>query len=50
MKLSKVAYKPVGLVLGAVSGALAGGVFKQARSSPTSRPSWTAAAPSPPAA
>ncbi|KND41903.1 MULTISPECIES: DUF4235 domain-containing protein [Streptomyces] len=29
MKVSKVAYKPVGLALGAVSGALAGGVFKQ---------------------
>ncbi|MFD9220541.1 DUF4235 domain-containing protein [Streptomyces sp. NPDC060064] len=29
MKASKVAYKPVGLVLGATSGALAGAVFKQ---------------------
>ncbi|MFC4507864.1 MULTISPECIES: DUF4235 domain-containing protein [Streptomyces] len=29
MKASKIAYKPVGLALGAVSGALAGGVFKQ---------------------
>ncbi|WP_405605034.1 DUF4235 domain-containing protein [Streptomyces sp. NBC_01410] len=29
MKASKVAYKPVGLALGAVSGALAGAVFKQ---------------------
>ncbi|MBT2394987.1 DUF4235 domain-containing protein [Streptomyces sp. ISL-100] len=29
MKASKVAYKPVGLVLGAVSGALAGMVFNQ---------------------
>ncbi|MDQ0938928.1 uncharacterized BrkB/YihY/UPF0761 family membrane protein [Streptomyces sp. V1I1] len=27
MKASKVAYKPVGLALGAVSGALAGAVF-----------------------
>ncbi|MFI5688963.1 DUF4235 domain-containing protein [Streptomyces sp. NPDC051636] len=30
MKASKVAYKPVGLALGAVSGMLAGGLFKQA--------------------
>ncbi|WP_328405005.1 DUF4235 domain-containing protein [Streptomyces sp. NBC_00390] len=30
MKASKVAYKPVGLALGAVSGAVAGAVFKQA--------------------
>ncbi|MFJ9968135.1 DUF4235 domain-containing protein [Streptomyces avermitilis] len=29
MKASKVAYKPVGLALGALSGALAGGLFKQ---------------------
>ncbi|MGW2586859.1 DUF4235 domain-containing protein [Streptomyces virginiae] len=29
MKASAIAYKPVGLVLGAVSGALAGLVFKQ---------------------
>ncbi|WP_093797389.1 DUF4235 domain-containing protein [Streptomyces sp. Wb2n-11] len=29
MKASKVAYKPVGLVLGAVSGVIAGTVFKQ---------------------
>ncbi|MEU0119797.1 DUF4235 domain-containing protein [Streptomyces bobili] len=29
MKGSKIAYKPVGLALGAVSGVLAGGVFKQ---------------------
>ncbi|CAL9271698.1 DUF4235 domain-containing protein [Streptomyces rochei] len=29
MKASKVAYKPVGLALGAVSGVLAGGLFKQ---------------------
>ncbi|MGW0564051.1 DUF4235 domain-containing protein [Streptomyces sp. NPDC003016] len=29
MKASKIAYKPVGLVLGAMSGALAGAVFKQ---------------------
>lgn len=29
MKASKVTYKPVGLALGALSGALAGGVFKQ---------------------
>ncbi|MFI9344135.1 DUF4235 domain-containing protein [Streptomyces sp. NPDC052773] len=29
-KASKVAYKPVGLALGAVSGMLAGAVFKQA--------------------
>lgn len=29
MKASKVAYKPVGLALGAVSGAVAGAVFKQ---------------------
>ncbi len=30
MKASKVAYKPVGLVLGAVSGMVAGALFKQA--------------------
>ncbi|GAA3589203.1 MULTISPECIES: DUF4235 domain-containing protein [Streptomyces] len=30
MKASKVAYKPLGLALGAVSGAIAGAVFKQA--------------------
>lgn len=30
MKASKIAYKPVGLVLGAVSGMIAGAVFKQA--------------------
>jgi hypothetical protein len=30
VKVSKIAYKPVGLVLGAVSGMLAGAVFKQA--------------------
>ncbi|MEU1710720.1 DUF4235 domain-containing protein [Streptomyces sp. NPDC005706] len=30
MKASKIAYKPVGLTLGAVSGMLAGGLFKQA--------------------
>ncbi|MFE5816214.1 DUF4235 domain-containing protein [Streptomyces sp. NPDC056479] len=29
MKASKIAYKPVGLALGAVSGVLAGGLFKQ---------------------
>ncbi|MGI5379928.1 DUF4235 domain-containing protein [Streptomyces sp. CA-251387] len=29
MKASKVAYKPVGLAMGAVSGVLAGTVFKQ---------------------
>ncbi|WP_406864758.1 DUF4235 domain-containing protein [Streptomyces sp. HUAS MG47] len=29
MNASKVAYKPVGLALGAVSGAVAGAVFKQ---------------------
>ena len=29
MKVSKIAYKPLGLALGAVSGVLAGGVFKQ---------------------
>ncbi|MEU3619097.1 DUF4235 domain-containing protein [Streptomyces sp. NPDC006872] len=29
MKVSKIVYKPVGLALGAVSGVLAGGVFKQ---------------------
>ena len=29
MKASKVAYKPVGWALGAISGALAGAVFKQ---------------------
>ena len=29
MKASKVAYKPVGMALGAVSGMLAGAVFKQ---------------------
>jgi len=30
MKASKIAYKPVGLAMGAVSGMLAGAVFKQA--------------------
>ncbi|MFI6979097.1 DUF4235 domain-containing protein [Embleya sp. NPDC050154] len=30
MKVSKVAYKPVGLVLGATSGMIAGAAFKQA--------------------
>jgi len=30
MKASKIAYKPVGLVLGAVSGMVAGAAFKQA--------------------
>ncbi|GHE62222.1 membrane protein [Streptomyces spiralis] len=30
MKASKLAYKPVGLALGAVSGMLAGALFKQA--------------------
>ncbi|MEE4546242.1 DUF4235 domain-containing protein [Streptomyces sp. V4-01] len=30
MKTPKIAYKPVGLVLGAVSGMLAGAAFKQA--------------------
>ncbi|MEU6621507.1 DUF4235 domain-containing protein [Streptomyces litmocidini] len=30
MKASKIAYKPVGLALGAVSGMLAGAAFKQA--------------------
>jgi predicted metal-dependent enzyme (double-stranded beta helix superfamily) len=30
MKASKIAYKPVGLALGAVSGVIAGAVFKQA--------------------
>ncbi|MFE3283267.1 DUF4235 domain-containing protein, partial [Streptomyces sp. NPDC059233] len=30
MKASKVAYKPVGLALGALGGVIAGGVFKQA--------------------
>ena len=29
MKASKVAYKPVGLAMGALSGVLAGGLFKQ---------------------
>ncbi|MFE9847023.1 DUF4235 domain-containing protein [Streptomyces goshikiensis] len=29
MKASKIAYKPVGLALGAVSGAIAGAAFKQ---------------------
>ncbi|MXM62757.1 DUF4235 domain-containing protein [Streptomyces sp. HUCO-GS316] len=29
MKASKIAYKPVGLVLGAVSGMVAGAAFKQ---------------------
>ncbi|MCX4437609.1 MULTISPECIES: DUF4235 domain-containing protein [Streptomyces] len=29
MKASQIVYKPVGLALGAVSGVLAGGVFKQ---------------------
>lgn len=30
MKASKIAYKPVGMVLGAVSGMIAGAAFKQA--------------------
>ncbi|GGU01633.1 MULTISPECIES: DUF4235 domain-containing protein [Streptomyces] len=30
MKVSKIAYKPVGLVLGATSGMIAGAAFKQA--------------------
>lgn len=30
MKTSKIAYKPVGLVLGATSGMIAGAAFKQA--------------------
>lgn len=30
MKASKIAYKPVGLALGAVSGMIAGALFKQA--------------------
>ncbi|GGY54375.1 DUF4235 domain-containing protein [Streptomyces omiyaensis] len=30
MKASKIAYKPVGLALGALSGMLAGALFKQA--------------------
>ncbi|MFD4528272.1 DUF4235 domain-containing protein [Streptomyces sp. NPDC058470] len=30
MKASKIAYKPVGLALGAVSGMVAGAMFKQA--------------------
>ncbi|MER5512735.1 DUF4235 domain-containing protein [Streptomyces sp. NPDC002766] len=30
MKASKIAYKPIGLALGAVSGMLAGAAFKQA--------------------
>ncbi|MEV6759136.1 DUF4235 domain-containing protein [Streptomyces sp. NPDC051105] len=30
MKASKIAYKPVGLALGAVSGVVAGAAFKQA--------------------
>lgn len=30
LKASQIAYKPVGLALGAVSGMLAGGLFKQA--------------------
>ncbi|MEV7073748.1 DUF4235 domain-containing protein [Streptomyces sp. NPDC091972] len=30
MKASKIAYKPVGLAIGAVSGVVAGAVFKQA--------------------
>ncbi|MFD3441073.1 DUF4235 domain-containing protein [Streptomyces sp. NPDC058685] len=30
MKASKIAYKPVGMALGAVSGMLAGAAFKQA--------------------
>ncbi|MGW0917160.1 DUF4235 domain-containing protein [Streptomyces sp. NPDC002784] len=30
MKASKIAYKPVGLALGAVTGMLAGALFKQA--------------------
>ncbi|MEV5508733.1 DUF4235 domain-containing protein [Streptomyces orinoci] len=29
MKTSKIAYKPIGLTLGALSGVLAGGLFKQ---------------------
>jgi predicted metal-dependent enzyme (double-stranded beta helix superfamily) len=30
MKASKIAYKPVGLAIGAISGVIAGAVFKQA--------------------
>lgn len=30
MKASKIAYKPIGLAIGAVSGVVAGAVFKQA--------------------
>ncbi|MEJ8632281.1 MULTISPECIES: DUF4235 domain-containing protein [Streptomyces] len=30
MKASKIAYKPVGLLMGAVTGAVAGALFKQA--------------------
>ncbi|MFE2537031.1 DUF4235 domain-containing protein [Streptomyces sp. NPDC059371] len=30
MKASKIAYKPVGLALGAITGMIAGAVFKQA--------------------
>lgn len=30
MKASKIAYKPLGMIMGAVSGVLAGAVFKQA--------------------
>ncbi|MBW8738160.1 MAG: DUF4235 domain-containing protein [Streptomyces turgidiscabies] len=30
MKASKVAYKPVGMVMGALGGVLAGAIFKQA--------------------
>ncbi|MEV6113005.1 DUF4235 domain-containing protein [Streptomyces sp. NPDC052109] len=30
MKASKIAYKPVGLTLGAISGVIAGAAFKQA--------------------
>lgn len=29
MKASKIAYKPVGMAMGALSGVLAGGLFKQ---------------------
>ena len=29
MKASKIAYKPVGMTMGALSGVLAGGLFKQ---------------------
>jgi hypothetical protein len=48
MKASKIAYKPVGLAMGALSGVLAGGLFKQiwkqlgTRKAPRTPPTSTA--------